>query len=89
MFDKTSLPNPAIFYLRELGCLKGSGEWKMARCCFHQDKQPSLAVNIDHGGYFCHGCGASGGSLIDFVRHRDSCNFRDACRRLGVWCEGS
>lgn len=40
----------------------GSGSARMACCPFHEDRNPSLSVNMDKGVYKCHsaGCGAQG-----------------------------
>ncbi len=88
-FDRDRLPDPGKFYEQELGDLKGLTKWKTARCAFHgPDKNPSLSVNVETGGYHCHACGASGGDLIAFIRQRDGLSFVDACKRLGCWVEG-
>ena len=33
----------------------------IVRCLFHQDKTPSLSIDIERGLFHCFGCGASGG----------------------------
>lgn len=37
-----------------------SGDEWSCLCPWHEDRSPSLRVNIDKGVYFCHGCGAKG-----------------------------
>lgn len=46
-------------------------EWAKVRCCFHDDKKPSLTLNLRSGRFRCFGCGLSGNSILDFhfVRH--------------------
>lgn len=46
-------------------------------CPFHKDKDPSLKVYPDSGGWHCFGCGA-GSDLIDFVMKMESLTFLDA-----------
>ena len=36
-------------------------------CPFHEDRNPSLSLNLAHGLWNCHSCGASGG-MLDFER---------------------
>jgi DNA primase len=69
------------FYTSELGPLKGHGVWRDAVCPFHADKHPSLRVNIEHGGYRCMACGASGDGLA-FLQQRDGMVFSEALRSL-------
>ncbi|WP_228130416.1 CHC2 zinc finger domain-containing protein [Moraxella caprae] len=51
------LPDPYSFYSRYL-TVKGGGLWRLAVCPFHDDTRPSLSLNMQHGGYICHTCGA-------------------------------
>jgi DNA primase len=37
------------------------------RCPFHEDKTPSLSINVDNGRFHCFGCKAKGGDILDFV----------------------
>jgi hypothetical protein len=86
--NRSLLPDPANFYARELGALKGSGAWRDALCPFHDDTRPSMRVNVQTGAYKCMACGEGGSDLIAFLRRRDGLSFRDACRDLGCWVEG-
>lgn len=83
--DHSLLPDPYDFYDEELPRLKGYGEWRQAQCPFHHDRNPSLSVNIVTGGFFCHGCGAKGGSVIDFYLQLHGLGFVDAVKALGAW----
>ena len=57
----------------------------MALCPFHQDRHPSLKLDVR---YHCFGCGADG-SVIDFVAQLFNLTLPDAARKLsddfGVW----
>lgn len=47
-------------------------------CCpFHGEKDPSLKVYPKSGGWHCFGC-ERGGSVIDFVKEHEGCDFRTA-----------
>ncbi len=87
VFCRESLPSAASFYASELGKLsRSSRDWSIGRCCFHRpDRRPSLSVNVKNGAFVCFACGSKGGSLIDFVMLRDSCDFKTAARSLGAW----
>ena len=51
-------------------------------CCpFHGEKEPSLKVYKDTGGWHCFGCG-KGGSVIDFVMEHENCPFPVAVRAI-------
>lgn len=78
------LPQPAAYYAGELPDLKGRGAWRQAQCCFHQDRAPSLSVNVETGHYRCFACEA-GGDLISFQMRRHGQDFKRACQALGAW----
>ena len=47
-------------------------------CCpFHGEKTPSLKIYPGTGGWCCFGCGRKG-SVIDFVKEHENCDFRTA-----------
>ena len=51
-------------------------------CCpFHGEKEPSLKVYKNTGGWHCFGC-ERGGSVIDFVMEHENCNFKTAVRAI-------
>lgn len=83
-FNKTAGIDPAEYYARELKKLHIRGEWADAVCPLHADSNPSLSVNLKTGGFYCHGCQASGGDVIDFARQRYGLGYREACKALGV-----
>jgi hypothetical protein len=86
-FRKDLLPPARVFYENALGKLsKPSRGWARGNCPFHDSKsKTSFSVNLDSGGFFCHGCQASGGDIVSFVQKRDGLSFRDACEALGCW----
>lgn len=62
--------------------LRGQGAEKIAKCPFHQDKSPSLGVNVKTGLWTCYaGCG--GGSVIDLIAKLDGKTPADVLRALG------
>ena len=60
---------------------KRIGELEWARCPFHEDKTPSLAIYPGTGGWYCFGCG-EGGSTIDFIMKRENMSFIQAVNYL-------
>ena len=84
-FRRDLLPSPADYY-REQGLkLTGGGEWKSARCPFHEDTRPSLRVRLDTGAFRCMTCGAKGGDVLAFHMQRHRLPFIDAAKALGTW----
>jgi hypothetical protein len=86
--DRSLLPDPAEFYARALGTIKGSGAWRDAVCPFHKDTKPSLRVKLETGAWHCFVCGEGGGDVLAFHRRKTGQSFIDACRALGCWVEG-
>jgi DNA primase len=83
-FERGWLPDPLAYFADAGLPLVGRGAWRSALCCFHDDTRPSLSVNIESGGYVCHGCGAKGGDVLDFHRARYGLSFTQAARELGA-----
>jgi hypothetical protein len=83
-FDPHRLPSALTYYLHELGALQGSGVWRKALCCFHEDHRPSLSVNVETGRFRCFACDAHG-DLLDFHMRKHGLDFRSACKALGAW----
>ncbi len=69
------------FFTAELGELRGHGSWRSVRCCFHDDRHPSLRVNVKEGRYWCPVCEAHGDG-IGFLMQRNGLNFADALKAL-------
>ena len=85
-FDRTQLPTPSVYYAEALGVEFGNRSgWVSVRCPLHDDNAPSLSVNLQHGGYKCHACGAAGGDVLAFHRRRHEMSFETAARDLGAW----
>lgn len=91
-FDRSSLPVARSFYEGEgfrLGRANSQG-WARAQGqppCHQSRSGKSFSVNLNHGGFACHGCGAKG-DMLKFVMLRDSCSFKAACQTLGCWRKG-
>uniref|UniRef100_A0A7C5AM47 Zinc finger CHC2-type domain-containing protein n=1 Tax=Desulfobacca acetoxidans TaxID=60893 RepID=A0A7C5AM47_9BACT len=74
--------NFASFYTGELRDLKpGTNGNAMALCPFHEDKKPSLSVNLETGYFHCFGCGAEG-DVFDFYQKRHGVDFKTALQEL-------
>jgi hypothetical protein len=89
VFDRSALPPAETFYRGEFDRLpRPSRGWVQVRCCFHDDRRPSLSLNLHQGHFFCHSCGVKGGDVISFLMQRDGLSFRRACERLRAWTDG-
>ena len=84
-FDRARLPDPATYYEQALNLKQQGKNWVTAICPFHEDGEPSLSVNLNHGGFHCHACGARGGNVLDFHTQRHGLDFQAAARELGAW----
>jgi hypothetical protein len=90
VFDRSALPPAETFYRQEFDRLpRPSRGWVQVRCVFHDDRRPSLSLNLHDGHFFCHGCGVKGGDVVSFVMQREGISFRCACERLRAWTDGS
>jgi hypothetical protein len=90
VFDRSALPPAETFYRHEFDRLpRPSRGWVQVRCVFHDDRRPSLSLNLHDGHFLCHGCGVKGGDVISFLMQRDGLSFRRACERLRAWTDGS
>jgi hypothetical protein len=90
--DRSLLLPPRTFYEREGFSLArpGRNAWTMAKGqppCHTSKSGRSFSVNLNHGGFQCFGCGAKG-DQIKYAMLRDRCDFKTACKTLGIWREG-
>ncbi len=68
--------------LREDGVtLRGKGQQRMAKCPFHDDKKPSMSVNVDKDVYCCHGCGAEG-DAVTYLQKKHGWSQKNALRAV-------
>jgi hypothetical protein len=84
-YKANPLPTPEDFYEQEIeGFSVGSDSWASGCCPFHDDHNPSFAMNLESGGYFCRSsnCGAKGGNMVTFVCALHGLTPRDAYRFL-------
>lgn len=87
-FNRALLPAPTEYYVGMCGMkLIGTTEWRTTLCCFHDDKTPSLRINVKSGAFKCFVCEARGGDVLAFHMQRHSLSFINACKALGAWSE--
>lgn len=84
-FVRDRLPEPAVYFEAEGLALKGRGNWRSTLCVFHEDRDPSLRINVQTGAWCCMSCGTKGGDLIAFHMQRRGVDFVTAARELGCW----
>ena len=87
-FQRDRMTDPAAYYAREGLTLVGRGEWRSARCPFHDDKNPSLRVRVESGSFRCMTCGAHGGDVVSFHQQKYQQTFKQAAQELGAWGTG-
>jgi DNA primase len=78
---RTEEIDPEEFYNAEVEQFQsGQGEWAIGCCPFHPDSNPSFAMNMESGGYYCHStaCGVRGGDIVSFVRSLYDLNYTSA-----------
>lgn len=86
-FDKKLLPPAITFYQSLFPNIKPNinTAWVNVCCCFHDDKNPSLSLNLTTGGFYCFGCEARGGDLVDFYMQKHGVPFTEAVNHFGAW----
>jgi hypothetical protein len=84
-FDRSLLPTPASYYSKQFQKLKIKSEWITTHCCFHDDKTPSLSINLVAGHFRCFGCGAKGGDIVAFHQLKYGMSFIEAVNCFGAW----
>jgi DNA primase len=66
--------------------LQGTGDQRKAHCPFHNDRRPSLQVNLDKRVFHCFGCNVSG-NILDFVMRLEECGIREAAKFVVEICQ--
>jgi hypothetical protein len=85
-FRRDRLLDPRGYYPQYLpGIRPNASNWQQARCPFHEDRTPSLSVNLVHGGFRCFGCGAHGGDVLAFHMQFKNIDFKAAAQELHAW----
>jgi hypothetical protein len=82
-FDLSKLPLPPTYYSLYFKLPKQNGQ-VMVNCCFHDDRTPSLSIDLTGGKFHCFGCDAKGGGVLDFHMNKHSMSFKEACRDLNL-----
>lgn len=67
-------------YFDKMGKASSSGNIKVP-CCFHEDADPSLSINLFTGLYRCFGCDAKG-DIFSFIQFKNNCDFPTALKDL-------
>lgn len=68
MADYDALIDYRRFYSARLGKFQGNGTNVKAHCPFHEDKNPSLSLDLQTGLWKCHGCGEEGNANSFLVK---------------------
>lgn len=83
-FDRSRLPSWPEYAAAEGLTLHGRGRWRNVLCDFHDDRRPSMRVNVESGGWVCMSCGVKGGDTVSHYMRRNGVPFMDAARALGA-----
>lgn len=85
-FDRSRLPDPALFFEAQGLKLSGKGKWRTTRCELHGGSD-SMRVNVESGGWVCMNCGVSGGDSVSYLMQTTGATFAQAAQALGAWTE--
>lgn len=83
-FNRELLPTPAAYYSKQFPGLKIKLESVTVRCCFHEDKNPSLIISMIDGHFYCFSCKTKGFDLLKFHCLRYNMNFAEAVDYFGA-----
>ena len=83
-FNSSLLPAPVYYYRHCFPRLSAIAGWVSVHCCFHEDTQPSLRINLDFGGFHCFSCGEKGGDIVAFHQKRYHLTFIEAVNYFGA-----
>ena len=85
-FDRTLLPDPAIYFENEGLTLQGprSAKWKTTTCNFHGGSD-STRVKVATGAWVCMSCNAKGGDVLAYHMAANCLDFVSAAKDLGTW----
>lgn len=87
-FNRSDLPHPEKYYAQQFPGLNIKSKWIKVRCCFHEDRNPSLSINIESGHFKCFSCDAKGCDILAFHQLRYGFDFITAAKDLGAWNHG-
>jgi CHC2 zinc finger len=85
-FNPQLLPPPLNYYQFEFpGMIRKQAGWVNVCCCFHEDAEPSLSINLDFGGFRCFSCGEKGGDIVAFHQKRYHLTFVETVNLFRAW----
>lgn len=86
-FDPAQLPCPLMYYTNQFPEIKlnPNKAWCNVTCCFHEDENPSLDINLTEGQFNCWSCHEKGRDIVAFHQKRYGLSFVDAVTELGGW----
>src|SRR3972149_1049637 len=64
------------FYAKYFGDLQDRAKQNV-KCIFHDDREPSLSLDLETGLFYCHACNA-GGDVFSFYMKHHACSFSKA-----------
>lgn len=84
--DEIKLPDITVSYYQNEFKISKLTDNINVKCPFHNDKNPSLSINLQNGAFKCHSpaCGVYGTNIIGYHSKRYNLSFIDTVRHLGV-----
>jgi len=61
--------------------IQSQGKEALVNCPFHDDKNPSMSINLENGLWNCFGCG-KGGDIYTFYQEKHQVGFKEAKRAI-------
>lgn len=84
-FNRDHLPSPRAFWAGHGVNLPQRSGWVSVKCVFHDDRNPSLSIHPETGGFICHSCGAKGGDVLAAHRLLTGDDFVTSAKALDAW----
>ena len=85
---RDELPTPLFYYKKIFPNIVSGSEWVKVCCVFHNDRNPSLSINLKSGGYNCFSCGEKGGDIIAFHQKHFSLGFLESLTQVKALRKG-
>lgn len=77
-----NLIDPEGYYAQVFPRVAFRAEWVKVNCPFHDDRTPSLSINVRHGGFICRGECRMSGNLIQFHMKIKGLKYKAALKDL-------
>lgn len=81
-YERARKAHPLSAFLPARGvALQGNGTRRKALCRFHDDREPSVSVDVERDLFYCHAC-TFGGSAVEWLMREAGISKQEAVHRL-------